>query len=78
MPSINFDEDAKSTIEEIKCIKVSVFRKLFNNKTVCNEILPILFPENKSLVLLQKYFSQHEDKHGIYKTLSDKIKIYLE
>jgi hypothetical protein len=74
MPSINFDDNPKSTFEEIKSIEISVFRKLFNNKSVCKEILPILFPENKSFKLLQEYFTKQEDKHGIYKTLSIKIK----
>jgi hypothetical protein len=77
MPSVNFDEDAISTFEEIKSIKVSEFRKLFNNKIVCKEILPILFPENKTLVLLHEYFSKQEKQNSIYKTLSDKIKEYL-
>ena len=77
MPSINFDEDAKSTFEEIKTIKVSDYRKLFNNKEVCKEILPIIFPKNESLKLLQDYFSQLEDKQSIYKTLSIKINEYI-
>jgi len=38
MPSINFDEDAKNTFEEIKDIEVSVYRKLFNNNEICKEI----------------------------------------
>ena len=78
MPSINFDDDAESTFEEIKDIEISVFRKLFNNKIICNEILPILFPENKSLELLHKYFSQQEKQNNIYKTLSDKIIEYIK
>jgi hypothetical protein len=77
MPSINFDDDAVSTFEEIKHIDISLFRKLFNNKIVCKEILPILFPENKSLELLHQYFSQKEEQHNIYKTLSNKIMEYI-
>ncbi|WP_461255894.1 HpyAIV family type II restriction enzyme [Treponema sp. R80B11-R83G3] len=77
MPSINFDDDDKSTFEEIRCIEVSVFRKLFNNRDICKEILPILFPENKSLELLHNFFSQQKNKNNIYKTLSDKIKEYI-
>jgi len=78
MPSINFDDDAVSTLEEIKHIEVSVFRKLFNNRIICKEILPILFPENKSLKLLHQYFSQREEQHNIYKTLSKKIMEYIK
>jgi hypothetical protein len=78
MPSINFDENAENTFEEIKLIKVSSYRKLFNNKVVCKEILPILFPENKTLELLHKYFSKQEKQNSIYKTLSDKIIEYIK
>jgi len=78
MPSINFDDDAVSTFEEIKHIEVSVFRKLFNNKIICKDILPILFPENKSLKLLHQYFYQQEEQHNIYKTLSHKIMDYIK
>ena len=77
MPSINFDENAINTFEEIKSIKVSSYRKLFNNKTICKEILPILFPGKKTLGLLHEYFSKQEKQHSIYKTLSDKVKEYL-
>ena len=78
MPSINFDDEAEKTFEEIKNIEASVFRKLFNNKIVCNEILPILFPKNESLELLYKHFSEHEKQNSIYKTLSYKIMEYLK
>ena len=78
MPSINFDDDAKSTFEEIKAIEVSVFRKLFDNIAVCNEILPVLFPKNASLILLQKYFSEKGEQQSIYKTLSEKINVYIK
>ena len=78
MPSINFDDDPISTFEEIKSIKVSTYRKLFNNKLICKEILPILFPENKSLKLLHQYFFQQEEQHDIYKVLSDKIVEYIK
>jgi hypothetical protein len=73
MPSINFDDEAKNTFEEIKDIDVSIFRKMLNNKEICKEILPILFPENKVLQLLYKYFLQESNKRSIYKTLAVKI-----
>jgi len=73
MPSINFDEDALNTFDEIKNIEVSVYRKIFNNIEICKEILPILFPENKVLKLLEKYFLDKSHQKSIYKTLSYKI-----
>jgi hypothetical protein len=78
MPSINFDDDPESTFEEIKSIKISVFRKLFSNKIIYREILPILFPENKSLKLLHRHFSQQDERHTIYKTLSNNIMEYIK
>jgi Holliday junction resolvase-like predicted endonuclease len=74
MPSINFDDDAQNTFEEIKDIDASLFRKMFNNKEVCKEILPILFPENKVLKLLYKYFQEKSVERSIYQTLTNRIK----
>lgn len=78
MPSINFDDDAESTFEEIKCLDVSVFRKLFNNQIICTELLPIIFPQNKTLKLLNKYFSQLEKRNSIYEALTNKIMEYIK
>ena len=74
MPSINFDDSPENTFAEIKDIEVSVFRKMFNNKEICNEILPILFPEKNVLRLLYKHFMQKENQASIYKTLVNRIK----
>jgi hypothetical protein len=74
MPSINFDEDAQKTFEEIKDIDVPVFRKLFDNSEICKEILPTLFPEKKVLRLLYSHFLQNINKRIIYKTLANRIK----
>jgi hypothetical protein len=74
MPSINFDEDAEKSFEEIKNISVSDFRKLFKNQSVCKEILPILFPEDRVLHLLYKYFSGLKSRKTIYATLATRIK----
>jgi hypothetical protein len=73
MPSVNFDENAESSFNEIKLIDVSIFRKLFNNKEICKEILPIIFPENKVLNLLHKHFMSLADQKSIYRTLATSI-----
>lgn len=78
MPSINFDEDAKNTFDEIKDIDVSIYRKMLNNNEICKEILPILFPECKVFKLLNKYFEEKSEEKIIYKTLSFKIKELIE
>jgi hypothetical protein len=73
MPSINFDDDAENTFAEIKDIDVSLFRKLFNNKEICKEIFPVLFPEKKVLYLLHNAFLQNANERSIYKTLANRI-----
>jgi len=78
MPSVNLDNDPENTFVEIKTINVSIYRKLFNNAKICKEILPIIFPEKKTLVLLQEYFIQQEEQHSIYKTLAQKICEYMK
>jgi hypothetical protein len=74
MPSINLDENAHNTFEEIKDIEVSTFRKLLNNEAICKEIFPILFPDHTVLQLLHTYFVEKESQGSIYKTLANKIK----
>jgi len=78
MPSINFDDDPENTFEEIKDIDVSIYRKLFDNSDICNEILPILFPGKKVLKLLFNFFNEKENQGSIYKALSSKIEKSLK
>ncbi len=77
MPSINFDENAEDSFEEIKNIKTSIYRKLFSNVDICKEILPILFPQNKTLRLLKDYFSGLGRENTIYRKLAEKIEDIL-
>ena len=77
MPSINFDENVEDNFEEIKNIKTSIYRKLFSNIDICKEILPILFPQNKTLKLLKDYFSELGMENTIYKKLAEKIEDIL-
>jgi hypothetical protein len=73
MPSINFDEHAEKSFEEIKNIEIPLFRKLFKNKKICSEILPILFPQKKVLKLLREHFKLFSDTSSIHKFLFIKI-----
>lgn len=75
MPSINLDDDFKDSFAEIKDISPSIYRKLFDNKDIIKEILPILFPEKKTLKLLKDYFIELGKEKNIYKVLSEKILI---
>jgi len=72
LPEINFDIEAKQTFDEIKDLKPLIFRKLFENEEIYNQIILTLFPERKTLKLLYDYFSTKEET--IYKTLSNRIK----
>ena len=77
MPSINFDEEPQKSFEEIKDLSVAVYRKLFNNRDICKEILPIVFPNNTTLILLKEYFEKLGNNESIYKHLAEKIKSIL-
>jgi len=69
LPEINFDVDAQNTFEEIKEMPPSVYRALFSDQKIFNEIVLTIFPEKKTLLLLLDYFKSKRSK--IYKTLSD-------
>jgi len=72
LPEINFDLDAQHTFEEIKDLKPLVFRKLFENTEILNEIIFTLFPEKATLKLLLDHFTEKDAT--IYKTISKKLK----
>ena len=72
LPDINFDKNAKETFEEIRCLDASIYRKLFERKEVIKEIFPILFPQRKTLKLLQEHFLTRD--RGISKHIETAIK----
>lgn len=71
LPEINFDLDPSVTFEEIKDLKPIVYRKLFTNEQIFNEIILTLFPTRKTLHLLHNYFAQQPST--IYQTLSQQL-----
>ncbi|MCL2598884.1 MAG: restriction endonuclease [Firmicutes bacterium] len=56
MPEINFDNNFEEVIDEIKEIKPSVIRRLFENENIKNQILPILFPNGETLSGLKEQY----------------------
>ncbi|MGP6293995.1 hypothetical protein [Caldiplasma sukawensis] len=64
--------EAEETFNEIKDLPTSVFRKLFENKEVFNDIILTLFPEKKTLRLLLGYFMQKSNQ-SIYRTLYNEL-----
>ena len=76
-PEINFDKNAEINFEKIKNIAPSLYDKIFANNDTSNEILPILFPENKVPKLLMEYFKNLGQTKTIYKNLAISINNYL-
>lgn len=73
MPSVNFDENPQESFKEIKDLSTTTYRKLFGNENICKEILPILFPQNETLKLLEEYFEELGSSRSIYKNLAERI-----
>ena len=71
-PEINFDKNPKESFDEIMYLETSVYRKFFSNKDLDPVVLS-LFPEQKTLKLLENYFHKvyQEEEKQIYKTLID-------
>ena len=75
--NLNFDLEPDQTFNEIKDLSPAIFRKLFENPVVFNDIVLTLFPEKKTLNLLLDYFKKNSSKE-IYKTLSNKLERLLK
>lgn len=71
LPEINLDIEAEHTFEEIKNISPSVYRKLFSNDQIVQELLLTLFPQKKTFRFLKNYF--HEQGKTIYLNLAQII-----
>src|SRR3989344_4380344 len=56
LPETNFDLEAEHSFEEIKDLNPSIFRRLFENDEIFNEIILTVFPQKKTLKLLLEYF----------------------
>ena len=76
IPELNFDLEPEQTFNEIKDLSPAIFRAIFENKEVFNEIILTLFPQKKTLNLLLEYFKQKSDLK-IYMTLYNRLKKLL-
>ena len=70
-PEINFDLDPEHSFQEIKDLSPSVYRKLFTDDDIYNEIVLTIFPQRNVLYRLLEYFKKSEIK--IYKFLVSKL-----
>jgi len=75
-PEINFDKEAEYSFNEIKDLSPSIFRKLFSNDELFEQIVKTIFPENKVLKMLINYFNNKNTK--IYKTLTELIEYRIK
>ncbi|MDD3436407.1 MAG: hypothetical protein PHC64_04555 [Candidatus Gastranaerophilales bacterium] len=76
-PEINFDKNAVESFNEIKDIKPIYWLKFFDNEEIIKEIIPVIFPQKKTLFLLKDFFKQNH-KQKVYKTLYIKLNTLLE
>jgi hypothetical protein len=77
-PETNFDIDAESSFEEIKDLSPSLYRKIFQDDVIFNEIILTIFPEQKTLKLLLDYFKEKSSEKIIYKTIANLLEEKLE
>ncbi|MBU4312120.1 MAG: restriction endonuclease [Candidatus Omnitrophica bacterium] len=76
-PETNFDIDAENSFEEIKDLSPSLYRRIFQDDTIFNEIILTLFPEKKTLRLLLDYFRSKASEKIIYRTIADLLQYRL-
>lgn len=76
MPEVNFDANSDEVFEELKNLSPSIYRKLFENDDIKEQILPILFTKGIVLKKLKDYFSSKEEV--VYRNIANKIEEYLE
>lgn len=68
MPEVNFDLNVDDVYNEIKSLEPIVFRKLFTNSDIVNQIFPIIFPEGKVLRKLLLHFEAHKGP-SVYRSI---------
>jgi hypothetical protein len=76
LPELNFDLEPEQTFNEIKDLSPSIFRRLFENNEIFNDIVLTLFPQKETLNLLLDYFKQ-KSSIMIYMTLYKELQSLL-
>lgn len=76
MPEINFDANSDKVFEELKDLPPIIYRKLFKNEEIKEQIFPIIFSQGIVLRKLKEYFSLKKEK--AYKNIAKEIENYLE
>ncbi len=73
LPETNFDIDAQSSFEEIRDLSPAVYRDLFKDDVIFNDIVLTIFPQKKTLKLLLEYFKSKSKEMVIYSTLAKEL-----
>lgn len=77
LPEINFDKEPEKTLEEIKKLTPSVWKKILENENLWEEgIIKTLFKEGKTLKLLLEFFRKGKEKN--YSHLAELLTKKLE
>lgn len=76
MPEVNFDANADKAFEELKDLSPYIYRKIFENDDIIEQIFPIIFASGEVLRKLDDYFKS-KDKE-VYNNIALKIEKYLE
>ena len=71
LPETNFDLNTESSFEEIKNLNPALFRSIFENDEIFNDIVLTIFSQKKTLKLLLGYFKSKSKEKTIYKTLTE-------
>ncbi len=75
LPEVNFDLNPQESFDEIKDLPLSIYRKIFDNERIVDQILPVIFPSNDTLLLLNNHIRQQNTT--IANTILQKINVYL-
>jgi Holliday junction resolvase-like predicted endonuclease len=75
LPEVNFDVAPQESAAEIKDLPFNVWRKLFADKRVCEQILPVIFPTGETLRLVLPEFAKNNAV--IAKNIETQIKHWL-
>lgn len=76
MPEVSFDANSDKAFEELKDLPPIIYRKLFKNEEIKEQIFPIIFSQGIVLRKLKEYFSLKKEK--AYKNIAKEIENYLE
>ena len=76
MPEVNFDVNYKEAFEEIKDLSPSIYRKIFSNDGIKEQILPIIFSKGIVLKMLKDYFEKKNI--NVYTNITKDIDNYLK